>query len=133
VLVGIKQSIKKEKEVTQMQQQYVYRMENKDGRGPYNTIPLEYWVSSDHNDFSHPNPEEDYLGRALSHYKLIHGDQNVLFGCLTLRSIRKWFTFRERRSLRGHGFTIKKVPARVIAIGKSQRQCIFVREEVKKK
>jgi len=109
---------------------YVYRMENERGQGPYGHSPISVWAPNGHADSAHPDIIEDCLTQEYYEVAKHTGSKkDVLFACPTLKALHQWFSLRERRALRRLGFTVKVVPAKVVVLGLSGRQCIFVRGE----
>jgi len=102
---------------------YVYRVQNKDGQGPYNSSHI--WRSIPHiKENNRPTPCEENLGDILFMMKKEFGGKNVLFGFTKLTNLRKWFTKKELENLKEIGYVIYKFKAKEITEG--ERQCIFV-------
>ena len=114
---------------------YVYRMENKQGRGPYDSI--SDWMEEDHvRETGRPGPWEDEL---MNELRVLEKYGEVLFACPTLDAAHAWFTEQERYNLAQRGFMINRVPVKEITVdddtypamvvGESECQCIFIREK----
>ena len=102
----------------------VFRVQDKDGRGPWKPGFSERWVED--------RPEEEFA--ALKPWPMEFG--NVLrgaivgmslgCGCRSLEQLRRWFTPTEYQTLRDYGYRAVKLEAgRILA--ESDIQCVFER------
>jgi hypothetical protein len=101
---------------------FVYRVQDKDGRGPWKPGLSHCWVE-DREDHNNLPPWYVEFGRV---------DQRGIFGmatgsaCMTLDQLRRWFTPSEYATLRQHGYqAVRMRVGRVLA--KSPVQCFFER------
>jgi hypothetical protein len=108
-------------------QQYVYRVEDRAGFGPYRNprFWMHSWTKSNHDSKDHPSPKEDLQD---SHREF----QSTCWYCgfETLKSLAAWFSEKELRNLYNLGLSVKRVPVDRVWVGK--KQVIFTRNYKKK-
>ena len=98
----------------------VYRVQNKDGKGPYRNT--KEWSTHDHDSsYKTPLPSKDF-GSAW-----YHQEKPVKFGFRTMAQLRGWFTKRELGSLEKLGFTICRLMVEKIVL-ESSKQVAFEME-----
>jgi hypothetical protein len=100
----------------------VYRVQDKDGRGPWRPGFSQLWVEG-RDDHDNLPPWFAEFGRV---------DQRGIIGmakssaCMTLDQLRRWFTPSEYATLRKHGYhAVRMQVGRVLA--ESAVQCFFER------
>lgn len=104
----------------------IYRVQDKDGRGPWKPGFSDCWVED--------RPDSEY--EALKPWTVEFGYTNVLgrsiagmslgCGCRTLDQLRRWFTAGEYRKLRQLGYSaVSMEVGRILA--ESNIQCVFER------
>lgn len=100
----------------------VYRVQDKDGRGPWKPGFSHRWVETrpDHDNLL-PWPFE--FGRVDR--KAISG-MHLGCGCKTLDQLRRWFSETEYDALLGLGYCAVKMKVGRI-LGESETQCVFER------
>ena len=110
----------------------VYRIENKEGEGPYWEFGSYKWRSRDHNGDDHPSPyeEDDDFIKRFNFYKREHSSSGIKFGCPNLKELRKWFNKRERRNLKDFGFFIYKFKVKSRLVGFTKKQCVFLTKDI---
>lgn len=103
----------------------VYRIQDKDGRGPWKPGFSIKW-SEDHDEKwfkAHPTFYEEF-GMGIFK-KMIYG-MNMGSGCESLEQLRDWFTPSEYQKLKGFGYQAVKMEAgRILAM--SPIQVVFER------
>lgn len=99
----------------------VYRVQNKEGRGPYS---IRGWEDSNHNDEQHPTPLHDFPLWPYRHRQDIEAPPNIKFGFSSLEQLRKWFSDRELTKLKKYGFDIVEIEAEVLY--QSDKQVAFI-------
>ena len=103
----------------------IYRVENKEGDGPYTSFdaPFEvYYLTSKHYDELHPGPYQEGWGRISS---------DCLFGFKDLEQLKKWFTYDERQILSKYGWRIAIYYTKRL-VKNSNKQCIFKKETARR-
>lgn len=110
----------------------VYRIENRDGWGPYWAGPSDRnWQDWDHNAdaIGHPNISND-RGFSEDTQDIYYGAEpgRFLCGFRDLKQLRRWFTRREQAKLAKLGFRVVKVEPSWVRHGR--KQSIFIRKEV---
>lgn len=98
------------------QPQVLYRVQNKEGQGPYRDRYIVSSILSHHNDDmsgQHPTP---CLDPKIN--RLIKKEEKCAF--LSLNDLLKWFTDNELDALGKWGYGITQVIGIVTAIGKHQ-------------
>ena len=100
----------------------IYRVQDKDGRGPWKPGFSHRWVE---NRDDHATLLPWYIEFGLVHRKAIVG-MAIGSGCLTIEQLRRWFTPSEYATLVGFGYQAVKMEAgRILA--SSDIQCVFER------
>lgn len=90
----------------------VYRIQNKDGKGPYVYTVNRSWETKNHNNNSlTPSPKEDGIFDFTFKYK---------FGFTTLIQLHNWFSDKELDNLSNSGFTVHEIKAEKIIEGNKQ-------------
>lgn len=92
---------------------YIYRVENKQGRGPYQGGVPNYLKYHDRNTAKRPVPRLD------------EGIERTPFpeeicGFMTLDQVNNWFSPHDLKKLRENGYELKRVLVENIIIGKTQ-------------
>lgn len=103
---------------------YVYRIENKAGRGPYSTGFCSALSRELYSDARHPGPHDD---RELGYFSLAYR-RRFVFGFRTKAQLRSWFYPRDwRQALHDAGYRLTKwrVPAGMAHV--SDVQAVFRR------
>ena len=100
----------------------VYRVQDQNGRGPYQRGFSDVWVRGNPDARELPAMLDEFPG-ILS--RLTPG-LHVGCGCRTLEGLRRWFNPEEYRTLRRYGFqSVRMVVARIVA--ESDAQLVFER------
>lgn len=100
---------------------YIYRVQDRDGRGPWKPGFSQKWVSyrPDHEVLL---PVYIEMPGALNKR---HPGFHVGVGCISLDQLRRWFHKDEYRTLMGYGYhCVRHVGA---FLGESETQCVFER------
>ena len=95
---------------------YIYRVENKEGKGCYrDNHPDLNFITQHTRDNGHPLPEHDLeINRPVEFGKEI-------CGFLNLNQAQAWFSNTELMQLREHDFYLKRVKVeKIVVIGVSQ-------------
>lgn len=102
--------------------EYVLRVQDKEGRGPWRPGFSHTWVE-DRDDHDNLLPWTLEFGRVdlQSFYGMAIG-----CGCLTLEQLRRWFTPSEYQTLQRYGYhAVRMEVGRILAA--SEIQCVFER------
>lgn len=100
----------------------VYRVQDRDGRGPWKPGFSSRWVEP---RADHENLPSWYAEFGPVHSKLLYGEE-MGSGCRTLEQLRRWFTRSEYKRLREYGYrAVKMEVGRILA--ESEIQCVFGR------
>lgn len=99
----------------------VYRIQDKDGRGPFKPGFSSRWVElrEDHDDLV---PWFVEFGRV--DMKCISG-MAIGSACRTVEQLRRWFSESEYKTLKAHGYQAVEIDASIVA--ESQIQCFIQR------
>lgn len=100
----------------------VFRVQDRDGRGPWKPGFSECWVE-DRDD--HDNLKPWYQEMGMVHRLGIAG-MHMGTACESLEQLRRWFTKSEYRTLRRYGYQAVQMEVRRI-LGKSETQLVFER------
>lgn len=101
---------------------YVWRIENEKGVGPYYGCE-DRWETKDHTKCKRtPSPGRDYVFKNTPLSFFLEDDYK--FGFITIKSLRKWFSLKELKSLFKKEFFVTKHFTLNIIFG--QNQCIFI-------
>lgn len=100
----------------------IYRIQDKDGRGPWRPDFSHRWVE-DRDDHDNLPPWPLEFGNALARRR---NGMHVGCGCLTLEQLRRWFTASEYKTLTDFGFKAVQMQANRI-LAQSNIQCVFER------
>ena len=104
----------------------VYRVQDKDGRGPWKPGFSQRWIE-DRPDHANLPPWYYEFGQPV----LIPGEHNGS-GCITVEQLRRWFTASEYKWLKGKGYQAVCIHVDRV-IFKSDIQCLFGRRTSLKK
>ena len=100
----------------------VYRIQDKDGRGPWKPGFSQKWIEV--------RDDHDNLPPWFYEFGPVHNKaftwESVGSACLTIDQLRRWFTESEYRTLLRHGYKAVKMEASRI-LGSSEIQCVFTR------
>jgi hypothetical protein len=99
----------------------IYRIQDKDGRGPYKPGMSAQWADKD-RDESTRQPFYYEFGMDVIK-KAIYG-QSIGCGFRTIKQLRAWFSDSERAMLRSLGYNIVTLEADNI-LGESSNQLVF--------
>ncbi len=100
----------------------VYRIQDKDGRGPWKPGFSHRWVE-DREDHDNLVPWPMEFGPV---HKKIFTWESAGSGCQTIEQLRRWFTKSEYETLLSHGYrAVKMEVSRILAA--SDIQCVFTR------
>jgi hypothetical protein len=111
----------------------VYRVENKDGIGPWRQDPHtyktgKYWVKqSRKRPLLYLRPDQDFNMfhlMNLGFYKPMEHRPNFLFGFSNIKQIWKWLNKEELATLKEMGYSVVRRDAAMVL--HSENQCIFV-------
>lgn len=102
----------------------VYRVQDKDGRGPWKPGFSTGWVES---RIDHDNLLPWYVEFGPIH-ETASGLEHLGAGCMTIIQLRRWFTESEYNTLKGHGYRAVKIKVDSL-LGVSKTQCVFSRRK----
>lgn len=100
----------------------IYRVQDKEGRGPWRPGFSHKWVR--------PRPDHDNLPPWLFEFGRV--DRQLLYGehagsgCMTLDQLRRWFTKKEYKTLLKYGYQAVSMEVNRI-LAQSEIQCVFGR------
>jgi hypothetical protein len=101
----------------------VYRVQNRQGRGPYIAAISISWVDPKHEDLfhnglnGHPGPKNDNINlRGLFDYR---------FCFQSLEQLNNWFTPIELENLKAMGFRVYRITVQTKGIQHGKYQSIF--------
>lgn len=102
--------------------QFVYRVENDKGEGPYEigTSECKYNIPDVYYEFR-PLPEDDFYPDDFR--KIM--DEGLFFGFLTAHDAERWFTREGLRILSENGYYLRRVPVSKIIKSASGYQVAF--------
>lgn len=111
---------------------FVWRVQNKEGEGPYAGLgdPLLWSKESHCKENGHPGPHDDEIySQHMRRYKARLPTHPYMFddfkyGFITAKQLRKWFSKEELKKLRKLGYRPQKVRARYTIA--SHFQCAFI-------
>lgn len=108
-------------------QKYVWRMQDKDGKGPYNGSNVTWHNRYDYNLDLHPTPYIDGLGMYFvwPEQSWSGSSQSWKFAFPNKKAANKWFDALSRKELEAQGFAVKRLKVNEKVVSKSGRQCIF--------
>lgn len=95
----------------------VWRVQDKDGKGPYMSIDSILWRRRSHDTRKHPAPHEDNI--SLSEVR-----EAWKCGFKTKKQALEWFAKTELVRLERLGFTLQKVEAK--RVWRGNRQVVFI-------
>ena len=102
----------------------IYRIQDKDGRGPWKPGFSKKWVEV--------REDHDNLPSWFFEFGPVHKTaftwESVGSGCLTIDQLRRWFTESEYKTLLRHGYNAVKMGASRI-LASSNIQCVFTRNK----
>jgi len=100
----------------------IYRIQDKDGRGPWKPEFSDKWVREE--------PDISLLPWMMTmgpvHLKA-EGYEMCGCGCLTKNQLKRWVTKEEYERLLGFGYKAVKLKARIL--GEDENQCLFARDD----
>jgi hypothetical protein len=102
----------------------LYRVQNADGSGPYNSLPTEYYKGNsltyhgNEGDDIHPMPRHDGLDEYISYTEK--------FAFASLKQLMSWFSTTEISWLTKHGFSVYRVWVDTDRVKYGNHQCTFV-------
>lgn len=100
----------------------VYRVQDRDGRGPWKPGFSRKWIEPRED---HENLPSWYAEFGPIHNRILYGEE-MGSGCRTLEQLRRWFTRSEYKRLREYGYrAVKMEVGRILA--ESEIQCVFGR------
>lgn len=105
-----------------MNLQTVYRVQDREGRGPWRPGFSRVWVE-DRDD--HMNLVACFRQFNMNH---LRKDRHIGCGCRTMEQLRRWFTASEFEKLRGFGYQAVRMAANKIVF-ESNIQCVFERKK----
>ena len=100
----------------------VYRIEDIDGNGCYQSIDSSTWRERSHNTFSHPTPN---MCPILSNLDNDNTLSQYHFGFKDLYQLSKWFNSKEIENLLYLGFTIREYNVNKKDIILATKQIVF--------
>jgi len=110
---------------------YVYRVEDRDGRGPYVSLDRDNWALryDDHEPPVRPGTHQEYSGRMVLDYRNFElpFPEGWLAGFRTRAQAEWWFRKAELRTLKKLGFHLKRIRASKI-YWQGKKQLAFQRE-----
>lgn len=106
---------------------YFYRVENKDGKGPYTNGKYCYSISRiGWNTKQHSPKHNNHGPMECEDLKDVELDkETMIFGFTTLKQLESWFTATELVNLYDEGFKIVRVKGQLVKA--SKYQAIFKR------
>jgi hypothetical protein len=103
----------------------IFRMQDKDGRGPWKPGFSETWIDPERTDYSAPTVMEDFGASIIGqcrYYQAI--GYHVGVGCSDETQLEKWFSEKEKDTLRRLGYNVVQFsPTHEIA--RSKWQVVF--------
>jgi hypothetical protein len=102
----------------------VYRIQGKDGRGPWRPGFSHKWVDprDDHKNLK--SWVEEFRSISLPSYP--EAETHFACGCRTVEHLRRWFNTKEYRALLSHGYQAVALHAEKI-IAESETQLVFMK------
>lgn len=105
----------------------VFRVQDRDGRGPWKPGFSEKWIDDSRTDAEYEALKPGPLEFGDVARQAIYG-MHLGYGCESLEQLRRWFTEQEYRTLRRHGYRAVKIEVgRILA--SSELQCVFERSK----
>lgn len=101
---------------------FVYRVQDKDGRGPFKPGFSQLWVR-ERKDHENLIPWFEEFGPVQN--KVLAGE-SAGCGCKELEQLRRWFTKTEYKKLKKLGYRAVKIKVNRL-IAESEIQCVFGR------
>jgi hypothetical protein len=102
---------------------YIYRIQDKDGRGPWKPGFSRYWCE-DKSDEVHAKLKPWPLEFGLGILDAVNNYEHVACGCTSPEQLRTWFSEIEYGRLLKYGYmAFQIVPWRILA--QSDIQCVF--------
>ena len=100
----------------------IYRVQDRDGRGPWKPGFSHVWVSD------RPDEEFELLKPIQVDFPdlRVRSAYHVGVGCVSLEQLRRWFKREEFYILRKHGYRCVKMTVKRI-VAESDIQCVFER------
>lgn len=117
---------------------HVYRIENKNGEGPYRAdrpvyseLPDYDRIAGVNSNSTAPGPMGDFDTGDRIQSRM--GANRTRFGFLTPQDAENWWGHENLAALRQRGFFLRKVPAAKVWLSRSKKQVMFHPAEVKGK
>lgn len=109
---------------------HIYRIENENGRGPYNCGIGMQWQEEPHEaENGRPCPYGDTKLRKVWRVLRTREQREFVFGFTSLKSLKSWFTDLELERLKKLNFEIVKIPvSQIEQVFEGNKQCIFQRK-----
>jgi hypothetical protein len=98
----------------------IYRVENKNGQGPYTSLGTSSWGDTDHVDIFHPSPREEGL-------TMEHGHHKCCF--FSKKQMHNWFSDQELVRLADHDYCIVEIEVETKYLQIGSQQAIFIPDE----
>lgn len=111
-----------------MQKDIVYRIQDKDGRGPWKPGFSHNWVE-DREDHDNLIAAHQQFGMNAIN-KILYGEHSGT-GCLSIKQLRRWFTKSEYKKLLRYGYKAVKMEVNR-TIASSNIQVLFGRAKLLK-
>lgn len=99
----------------------IYRVQDKNGRGPFRPGLTDRWNKKSTRDFSNLKPSIEEFRRLFSRTDLI---PYLGTGCLTHKQLKGWFKESEMEVLQSMGFQAVEIIAEKV-LAQSEIQCVF--------
>lgn len=106
-----------------MNEVFIYRVQDKDGRGPFKPGFTKRWT-----DYNGPLTPPTFLEQFGPVHRNALPGEHVGCGCRSLQQLRLWFTPKEMKWLLKHGYQIVKLDV-VRILAESDSQLVFARHK----
>jgi len=103
----------------------VYRIQDKEGRGPYKPGFSHRWTDDTIDPAKRPSIMEEF---GWDICKKAGANQSVGCAFRDMTQLRRWFTAEEIKKLYGFGYAITKMEADAI-LGESEKQLVIARNK----
>lgn len=109
--------------------EFVYRVQDMDGRGPWKPGFSHRWVEDrPEHEFAALMPGPLEFAAVIRSVILRSRGANIGYGCRSLKQLRRWFTAGEHATLIQFGYQVVRMKVdRILA--ESEIQCVFERAE----
>lgn len=101
----------------------IYRVQNKEGKGPYKGRKYSRWTERSHDTTKHPNAYQDKKLRKLVKTMKPREFSSYKFGFKSMASLNRWFSKKELQNLKKLGFEVVSLKAKTVILG--DRQVLF--------